>query len=100
MVPGSNVFTPSTQQWSPGPAHPLSAYPRSALLLSTGEFLVLNDSGQGALYNPVKNVWRTATALQSARATFTTVQLPTGQVMVTGGYANSTSLATVERYTR
>jgi len=94
------VFTPSTQLWSAGPALSLSGYPRSASLLSSGEVLVLNDSGQGALYDPVKNVWRTATALQPARSTFTTVQLPTGQVMVTGGYANSTSLATVERYTR
>ncbi len=73
-----DVFTPSTQQWSQGPAIPIGGYYQSASLLSTGEVLVLNDAGQGALYDPVKNVWRTATPLQPARSTFATVQLPDG----------------------
>jgi hypothetical protein len=95
-----DVFTPSTQQWSAGPALPLTGYLRGASLLSTGEVLVLNDSGQGALYDPVKNVWRTATPMQPARSNFATVQLPTGQVMAIGGANGSTTVATTERYTR
>ena len=89
----SDVYNPYSNQWIPGPSLPIPGRYVSATLLYSGEVLVLNAAGQGALYDPAANAWRLAASTQRVSGDFATVMLQTGQVLATGDGA-------VERYTR
>jgi hypothetical protein len=62
-------------------------------MLYSGEVLVLNSSGQGAVYDASANAWRLAAPAQQVHGGFVTALLQTGQVLAVGDGA-------VERYTR
>jgi hypothetical protein len=62
-------------------------------MLYSGEVLVLNEAGQGALYDPSANAWRLAASTQQVSGDFVPVLLQTGQVLAVGDGA-------VERFTR
>ncbi|QRN97762.1 hypothetical protein JRI60_01355 [Archangium violaceum] len=89
----SDVYNPYSHQWLAGPSLPISGPYVSATMLYSGEVLVLNSSGQGALYDASTNAWRLAAPAQQVRGDFATVLLQTGQVLAVGNGA-------VERYTR
>jgi hypothetical protein len=89
----SDVYDPYGNQWLPGPALPISGPYTSATMLYSGEVLVLNSSGQGALYDPSANTWRLSASTQQVHGGFVTALLQTGHVLAVGDGA-------VERYTR
>jgi N-acetylneuraminic acid mutarotase len=88
----SEVYDPYNNQWRTGPSLPMAGPYVSATLLYSGEVLVLNSSGQGALYDPSANAWRLAASTQ-VHGISVAVLLQTGQVLAIGDGA-------VERYTR
>lgn len=88
----SEVYDPYNNQWIAGPSLPIPAPYVSATMLYSGEVLVLNNSGQGALYDPSANAWHLAASTQ-ANGNAVAVLLQTGQVLAIGDGA-------VQRFSR
>lgn len=79
----SDVYDPYNDQWLPGPSLPIPGPYVSATMLYSGEVLVLNTSGQGALYDPSANAWR-LTASTQVQGYSLAMLLHTGQVLAIG----------------
>jgi hypothetical protein len=62
-------------------------------MLYSGEVLVLNTFGQGALYDPSANAWRLTASMQQVQGYSLALLLHTGQVLAIGESA-------MERFTR
>jgi N-acetylneuraminic acid mutarotase len=88
----SDVYDPYNNQWLPGPSLPIPGPYVSATMLYSGEVLVLNTAGQGALYDPAANAWQLAASAHQVRGYSLATLLHTGQVLAIGEGA-------VERYT-
>lgn len=88
----SEVYDPYNNQWLAGPSLPIAGPYVSATMLYSGEVLVLNGSGQGALYDPSANAWHLAAPTQ-ANGNAAAVLLQTGQVLAIGDGA-------VQRFSR
>ncbi len=80
----SDVYDPYNDQWLPGPSLPIPGPYASATMLYSGEVLVLNTSGQGALYDPSANAWRLTASTQQVQGYSLAMLLHTGQVLAIG----------------
>ena len=107
MNPNTDVFNAISNTWSTGAAFTV---PRSFLVgvaLVDGRLLlaggVTGAPGTTAmanvdLYDPVRNIWATASPMTTARAMHEAVLLPNGNVLVVGGRNGATYFASCEIY--
>lgn len=106
IIPRSEFFEPSAQQWLP-PSMPVSmgqsrSYHRAAPL-QNGKLLVAGGQGQtyldaAEIFNPVTATWSTTENMHVARAVFTLTTLRDGRVIAIGGANAGGSLNRVEIY--
>ncbi|MET0402630.1 MAG: hypothetical protein ABW123_09515, partial [Cystobacter sp.] len=88
---------PHTHQWSSAPRLPFKRL-SSATSLPGGEVLAVGVSGQAALYDPSRQLWRLTTPAPRAHGMgATAVALPPGGVLLVGG---ADAPFAVERFSR
>ena len=77
----------------------------TATLLPNGDVLVVGGAQVGSLssvtaavemYHPATNAWRTGPSMSTARVIQTAILLPSGEVLVAGGYDGTSYLASSE----
>lgn len=104
-----DIFDPYSGTWSPADDAPASEYQHSATLLADGRILVAGGRLQSsavvstsAVFDPSAprgRQWVTALNLLTARAGHTATLLPSGQVLIAGGYgAASNTLQSAELF--
>lgn len=94
--PSAEVYDPVTQSWAPtGPmtelryGHTATLLPDGRVLVAggndyTGEYYDVRSSAE--LYDPVSRTWTATGEMSDARAQHTATLLPTGLVLVAGGW--------------
>ncbi|WP_228556699.1 kelch repeat-containing protein [Myxococcus sp. AB025B] len=105
----SEIYDPATGTWSDAGTLATGRENATATLLVTGQVLVaggFNQSGGSTVftaetdrYEASSSRWTPAGALATARESQSTVLLPSGQVLVAGGRADTGVLGDTERYT-
>lgn len=104
-----DIFDPDSGTWMPSDDAPASEYQHSATLLADGRILVAGGRLQSsavvassAVFDPRAargQMWAAAGDLMTARAGHTATLLPSGQVLVAGGYgAASNTLQSAELF--
>ena len=98
-----------TNTWSAAGSLTTARFYHTATLLPSGQVLVAgghNSNGgfgfylaSAELYDPATNTWSAAGSLATARLYHTATRLPSGQVLVAGGFDGSGALASAELYT-
>jgi WD40 repeat protein len=100
-------YNPATNTWSATPAMSTTRSHHTATLLPNGKVLVtggFGGSGTGVplasaeLYDPTSNTWSSTGAMASPRRYHTATLLPSGKVLVAGGYDGTSDLASAELY--
>jgi N-acetylneuraminic acid mutarotase len=106
----TEIYNPSSDNWSGAPDMGVPRVGPAAVLLSSGKVLVAGGSSDGTtsgglataeVYDPTSNTWTpTANNMSSVRGTFPTAALlANGQVLVAGGQdASGTATATADLY--
>jgi hypothetical protein len=105
----AELYDPVANTWSPAGTMATDRTLHTATLLQSGKVLVAGgDTITGThqstptaeLYDPVTNTWSPAGSMSIARESHTATLLPTGLVLVTGGYVDDTNAitATAELY--
>ncbi|EPX55250.1 kelch domain protein [Cystobacter fuscus DSM 2262] len=102
----TEVYDPKTGRWSPTGQLKEGRIMHTATLLPSGKVLVtggsgaLNPAGTGfsgipiasaEVYDPETGQWSTTTPLDTARYYHTATLLPSGEVLVTGGYGKTSN---------
>jgi len=101
----SEIYNPNSGAWSADvPSLPTGAILQVAALLDSGDVLVADGyDGElvsaAALYSPGTHTLRTMTDLLATRGGAATAVLPNGQVLILGGFDNSSTLSSTELYT-
>lgn len=111
---GANVYDPLTGTWSPTGLMGTEQYglsEQTATLLANGEVLVAGgetffipptgaDQAKSELYDPSTNTWSPTGSMSVPRFQHTATLLPSGQVLVAGGYTGvwHTPVASAELY--
>jgi len=103
----AEIYDPATQVWSStGQLASTRAY-HTATLLSSGRVLVAAGSGgpgvgylaSAELFDPTGGSWTSTTGtMQATRTDHTATLLPSGKILVAGGWNGSTTLSGVELY--
>lgn len=91
---GLDIYSPSTNTWSPGSPVPSPTVLLSAGVLSDGRVVVAGgydlaggiESAATKLWDPVAGTWSAAPPLNQPHAGTPAVVLPSGQVVVVGSY--------------
>ena len=107
FLASAEVFDPATNLWTP--TNPMTGARSShmALLLASGDVLVVGGDGAGGalasaeLYSPATGTWATVGSLTTARTGHGMVPLAEGRVLVVGGGTarnTSTALKSAEIY--
>ena len=107
----AEVYDPVTGQWALTGALNTPRVSHTATLLASGQVLVAGGSTDAftgdyldtaEVYDPATGQWTLTGALHTARASHTATLLPSGQVLVAGGFGGSAlsqlSLASTEVY--
>src|SRR6185436_15426430 len=108
----AEIYDPATGAWTLTSPMSKDRPHNVAVLLADGRVLVLggevapwtpqnwfNYDATGEVFDPRANSWKATTSLPEPRAGFTATALPTGEVLVVGGYDQTdNSLATAELY--
>src|ERR1017187_294488 len=106
VLSGAELFNPNTGQWTATNAMSTARQHHTASLLANGQVLVAGGIGlpsvgilsSAELYNPAAGTWTaTSNLMAKARYLHTATALPSGQVLVAGGY-NSGTLSSSEIY--
>jgi hypothetical protein len=109
-VAAAEVFDASTNTWSPTGSMSVDRTYDTQTLLPSGKVLVeggnsggwgvCNDLTSTELYDPGTGAWSSAGAISAARSGPTAMLLPSGQVLVAGGWeCDGTVLSSAELYT-
>ena len=101
----SEVFNPSTGQWT-GSGNVLTARSvHTALLLANGQPLIVGGSnyastayGATDVYDPVSGGWTAAGSMLTARVSHTATRLPNGKVLAAGGTGTTGTIGSAELY--
>jgi len=103
----AELFNPATNTWTPRASLTDARHDHTATLLQNGQVLVVGgDSGDTSigtlvsaeLFDPATNTWAPRASLTDARAFHTATRLPSGQVLVVGGFGASGTLASAELF--
>jgi N-acetylneuraminic acid mutarotase len=107
-LPFCELFDPATGTWTDIATMNAARLWHVAVLLPNGKVLVAGGGGPSGtnggyissaeLYDPVKQTWTNIPPMNTPRAEFTATLLPSGKVLVVGGYNNSGDLSTAELY--
>jgi hypothetical protein len=101
------LYDPASGTWSTAASMPTFRYAETATRLQDGKILVtggyINGNGSAStavaeVYDPALNSWTPTAPMASARGDHTATLLPNGKVLVTGGYASGSYLASAEVY--
>jgi hypothetical protein len=109
-VIGSNhntveMYDPATGTWSFAASMATRRGRHTATLLPNGDVLVVGGAQVGSMasvsasaeiYHPATNSWRTVPSMSTARVGQAAALLPSGEVLVAGGYDGTSYLATSE----
>ncbi|RKH67203.1 kelch-like protein [Corallococcus aberystwythensis] len=108
-VATAELYDPSTGTWSPTASLALNRYLHEAVLLPNGKVFVSGGIGgeygkdlrnTPELYDPATGTWSQALTMPASRGRPTVTLLPTGKVLVSGGYDTSNAaVTTAELYT-
>lgn len=93
----AEIYSPDTDTWTTTSPMVYGRLNHSATLLSNGKVLVTGGHSAFAynmyltiafaeVYDPVSNTWTTTGAMRTSRALHTSILLPSGKVLVTGGF--------------
>jgi N-acetylneuraminic acid mutarotase len=91
----AELYDPAVRAWSPAASMAVGRYGHSATLLPSGKVLVAGggpangDSAYTAtaeLYDPKTNTWSSAGSMAAGRSDHSATLLPSGKVLVVGGY--------------
>jgi len=102
------IYDPATGTWSFAASMATRRGRHTATLLPNGDVLVVGGVQVGSMesvtasaeiYHPAANSWRTVTpSMSTARVGHAAALLPSGEVLVAGGYDGTSYLATSEIY--
>jgi len=101
------LYDPASGTWSTAASMPTGRYNHTATLLNNGKVLFVGGyiTGNGSVstavaevYDPASNTWSAAAPMASARGAHTATLLPSGKVLVAGGYNGGNYLASAELY--
>ena len=109
-VVGSNhdtveIYDPATGTWSFAASMAARRARHTATLLPNGDVLVVGGAQVGSMasvnasaeiYHPATHSWRTVPSMSTARVGQAAALLPSGEVLVAGGYDGTSYLATSE----
>jgi N-acetylneuraminic acid mutarotase len=102
--PQTEQYDPSANAWTPLASMSHARLLHSAVLLQTGQVLVIGGfSGSEYLqqverFDPSANRWAAASDMSAPRVAAASVLLQNGEVLVAGGFSGAAYLATAERY--
>ena len=94
-VKSAELYDPATGMWSPTGSLNVARYGHSATLLQDGRVLVAGGSDDGdlastlsdaELYDPVAGTWSATANLNTSVILHTATLLPSGKVLIAGGY--------------
>ncbi|HEX7479959.1 MAG TPA: DUF1566 domain-containing protein [Polyangiales bacterium] len=107
VLADTEVWTQSTGTWTAGPPLQTARYAFSSTQLADGDVLVAGgctvpgcteQTASAERFDRTLGQWQPAGTLASARANSATALLRDGRVLVIGGCAGSSCVATVDRY--
>ena len=99
------IYDPLAGTWSPAAAMEFRRGRHTATLLPNGDVLVVGGAQVGSgttvnpsaeIYHPATNSWRTVTSMAQARVGQAAALLPSGEVLVVGGFDGANYLRTSE----
>jgi hypothetical protein len=88
----AELYDPTTNAWTSAGSMATPRYSHTATYMSaTSKVLITGGNYGGQLssaeqYNPATNTWTSAAGMGTARQDHTAIQLPSGKVLITGGY--------------
>ncbi len=102
-VTSSELYDPLSGTWTASGSMKGTGSGVTATLLPNGKVLETVYNGRGVptsaeLYDPASGTWAVTGSLAAARYNHTATLLPNGKVLVTGGYGDTSTLATAELY--
>ncbi|WP_268905789.1 Kelch repeat-containing protein [Citreicoccus inhibens] len=107
MVASAELYDPATNSWSATGSMSMARMYPSATALPSGKLLVAGGLigvapipvvAAAELYDPATGTWSAAPSLSVGRYWHTATLLPSGRVLVVGGFDTNTALATNELY--
>jgi N-acetylneuraminic acid mutarotase len=112
FVSSADLYNPATNSFTATGALLTARYAHTATVLANGMVLVAGGFGgatstlqsggaplaSAELYNPTTGAWTATGSMTTARMNHTATLLPSGEVLVAGGYTGTATTATAELY--
>jgi N-acetylneuraminic acid mutarotase len=112
FVNSADLYSPASNSFTPTGSLVTARYAHTATVLANGMVLVAGGFGgptstlqnggaplpSAELYNPTNGTWTATGSMTTARMNHTATLLPSGEVLVAGGYTGSATTATAEVY--